>query len=124
MLLVTLFQNQRELSLSRKEFEESKEALQAQAKTLDKQRFEDTFFSLLNQHNLSLERIPQKGKPNNTNKEVLDNFKEFKTLNEAKKATIIIITIHQSKFQSSISTFKNHSHSLLRKYGSPAIRSS
>jgi uncharacterized membrane protein len=57
MLLVTLYQNQKELSLSRKEFSESKVALQAQAETLEKQRFEDTFFSLLEQHNNTLEKI-------------------------------------------------------------------
>ena len=57
MLLVTLFQNQRELSLSRKEFEESAEALKSQAETLEKQRFEDTFFSLLSQHNIALNNI-------------------------------------------------------------------
>jgi len=34
MLLVTLFQNQKELSLSRKEFEESADALKSQASTL------------------------------------------------------------------------------------------
>ncbi len=57
MLLVTLFQNQRELSLSRLEFKESKEALEAQSITLENQRFEGTFFSLLEQHNLVLEEI-------------------------------------------------------------------
>jgi uncharacterized membrane protein len=59
MLLVTLFQNQKELSLSRKEFEESADALKSQAVTLDKQRFEDTFFSLLEQHNIALNNITQ-----------------------------------------------------------------
>ena len=57
MLLVTLYQNQKELSLSRKEFEESADALKSQAKTLEKQRFEDTFFSLLDQHNIALNNI-------------------------------------------------------------------
>lgn len=44
MLLVTLIQNQRELELSRQELRESNKALAAQATTLEKQRFEDTFF--------------------------------------------------------------------------------
>lgn len=57
MLLVTLFQNQRELSLSRREFEDSAKALKSQADTLEKQRFEDTFFSLLEQHNIALNTI-------------------------------------------------------------------
>ena len=57
MLLVTLFQNQRELSLSRREFEGSAKALKSQAATLEKQRFEDTFFSLLEQHNIALNTI-------------------------------------------------------------------
>ena len=57
MLLVTLFQNQKELSLSRKEFVASADALKSQAITLEKQRFEDTFFSLLEQHNIALNNI-------------------------------------------------------------------
>lgn len=57
MLLVTLYQNQRELSLSRKEFKDSAQALRLQADTLQKQRFEDTFFALLDQHNRILDRI-------------------------------------------------------------------
>jgi uncharacterized membrane protein len=59
MLLVTLFQNQKELYLSRKEFAESANALKSQADTLEKQRFEDTFFSLLDQHNIALTNILQ-----------------------------------------------------------------
>jgi hypothetical protein len=57
MLLVTLFQNQRELSLSRREFENSSKALKSQAATLENQRFEGTFFSLLAQHNIALTTI-------------------------------------------------------------------
>lgn len=57
MLLATLIQNQKELSLSRLELKESSKALKEQAETLNKQRFEDTFFSLLNQHNACLEKI-------------------------------------------------------------------
>lgn len=51
MLLATLVQNQKELELSRNELKESTAALAAQATTLERQRFEDTFFSLLDQLN-------------------------------------------------------------------------
>jgi hypothetical protein len=58
MLLATLFQSQRELSLTRKELElsrkaaeESEKALTDQAYTQKQQRFENTFFALLEQHN-------------------------------------------------------------------------
>ncbi|MGR6805152.1 putative phage abortive infection protein [Sphaerotilus natans] len=57
MLLVTLIQNQKELELSRNELRESTAALAAQATTLERQRFEDTFFSLLDQLNRLLERL-------------------------------------------------------------------
>lgn len=57
MLLVTLIQNQRELEFSRQELRESKEALEAQAATFDKQRFEDTFFALLEQLNNALDKV-------------------------------------------------------------------
>lgn len=64
MLLATLFQSQRELSLTRKELElarkaneESEKALKDQALTQAQQRFENTFFALLEQHNNLLERI-------------------------------------------------------------------
>lgn len=61
MLLVTLFQNQKELELSRKELNASSKALAAQASTLEKQRFEDTFFSLLDQLNHSLDKLLSEG---------------------------------------------------------------
>lgn len=57
MLLATLIQNQKELELSRNELRESTAALAAQATTLERQRFEDTFFSLLDQLNRLLERL-------------------------------------------------------------------
>lgn len=64
LLLITLVQNQKalessreELSLSRKEMQDSNKALNAQAITLEKQRFEDTFFALLEQLNRALEKI-------------------------------------------------------------------
>lgn len=61
MLMVTLLQNQKELELSRKELRKSNRALKAQASTLEKQRFEDTFFSLLDQFNRTLERVLSEG---------------------------------------------------------------
>lgn len=64
---VTIVQGQRslklsktELELSRKELEASSEALKAQSKTLEMQRFEDTFFSLLNQLNQILNEVTRK----------------------------------------------------------------
>lgn len=60
MILISLYQNQRELRLSREEFRDSNIALQAQASTLEQQRYEDTFFSLLEQHNILLNKINQK----------------------------------------------------------------
>ncbi|UOG93901.1 MAG: putative phage abortive infection protein [Candidatus Thiothrix sulfatifontis] len=51
MLLATLYQSQKELSLTRKELANSTEALKDQALTQRQQRFENTFFELLNQHN-------------------------------------------------------------------------
>lgn len=50
MLLATLVQNQKELALTREEIKRSVEALQDQAQTQEKQRFEGTFFQLLNLH--------------------------------------------------------------------------
>jgi uncharacterized membrane protein len=56
LLLVTLIQNHKELELSRAELKASSAALTSQANTLEKQRFEDTFFALLDQLNRTLER--------------------------------------------------------------------
>lgn len=64
-LLVTIVQNQRELNLSRLELKESKEALKDQAITLKKQKFEDTFFSLLDQLNRALEKISEEKSSDN-----------------------------------------------------------
>jgi len=55
MLLITLFQNQKELILSRKEFKESKEALEEQSKTQKLQQFENTFFNLLKKFNFKID---------------------------------------------------------------------
>lgn len=57
MLLATLFQSQRELSLTRKELQESQKALNDQALTQKQQRFESTFFALLEQHNQLIQEI-------------------------------------------------------------------
>jgi hypothetical protein len=51
MLLATLYQSQKELALTRKELASSTKALEDQALTQKQQRFENTFFELLNQHN-------------------------------------------------------------------------
>jgi len=63
-LLITIVLQQRELSLSREELvltrgelKNSSEALASQALTQESQRFENTFFSLLNQHNLILSSL-------------------------------------------------------------------
>lgn len=56
MLLATLHLNKQELELSREEIKKSSEALKSQADTLEKQRFEDTFFALLEQHRRLLEK--------------------------------------------------------------------
>jgi hypothetical protein len=57
MLLATLYQNQKELELSRRELRGSTQALRDQAVTLERQRFEGSFFSLLDQHNRILEKL-------------------------------------------------------------------
>jgi len=92
MLLLTLYQNQKELSLSRKEFEYSRVALQDQAKTLEKQRFEDTFFALLNQHNILLGKIDNVFvyNQNDVHPKRLDiiGLENIKTLKDAKKALL------------------------------------
>lgn len=57
LLLFTLFQNQKQLELSSRELKESSAALKKQAETLDIQRFDDTFFAMLSEHNRILERL-------------------------------------------------------------------
>lgn len=47
----------KELELTRSELAGQKNEMQLQNKTLHKQKFENTFFSLLEQHNLALEKI-------------------------------------------------------------------
>lgn len=66
MLLATLFQSQRELSLTRKELElsrkaaeESEKALADQALTQKQQRFKNIFTTLLNQHNSLVKEISE-----------------------------------------------------------------
>lgn len=107
MLLVTLFQNQRELELSREELRESTKALKEQASTLDKQRFEDSFFALLSQVNATLERVLTEkvrynadGIPSQTNSTVdvltaeligtlhYRNFTDVNTMSAAKQALL------------------------------------
>ncbi len=68
-LILTFQLNKTELSLSRDEFSKSAKALAEQAKILEIQKFESTFFSLLGQHNRLLDKItytpPQPLPPNN-----------------------------------------------------------
>lgn len=56
-LLITIVLQQKELRLTRNEIKSSSKALQEQAETQEKQRFENTFFSLFEQHNLLLNAI-------------------------------------------------------------------
>lgn len=56
-LLFTIILQSRELSLSRTQLRKSADALKEQLTTQTKQRFENTFFSLLDQHNKILEKI-------------------------------------------------------------------
>jgi uncharacterized membrane protein len=51
MLLATLYQSQKELALTREELASSRVALEDQALTQKQQRFDNTFFALLEQHN-------------------------------------------------------------------------
>lgn len=59
-LLITIILQQTELSLTRKELANSSKSLYDQSVTLEKQRFEDTFFSLFSQHNDILRTITEK----------------------------------------------------------------
>lgn len=56
-LLITIILQQKELRLTRSELNNSSEALVEQAQTQEKQRFENTFFSLLQQHNELLSEL-------------------------------------------------------------------
>jgi hypothetical protein len=63
-LLITIVLQQKELRLTRSEIKTSSRALSEQAETQEKQRFENTFFSLFEQHNQLLNLIcePRKDK--------------------------------------------------------------
>lgn len=63
-LLITIILQQKELRLTRSEIKTSSKALSEQAITQEKQRFENTFFSLFDQHNQILTTIcePRKDK--------------------------------------------------------------
>lgn len=60
LLLATLYQSHKELSLTRQANQEVKASLEDQALTQRQQRFENTFFALLEQHNKLLERLEEK----------------------------------------------------------------
>lgn len=103
MLLLTLHQNQKalylsreELALSRKELEGSKEALKDQAETLEKQRFEDTFFALLDQHNIILNRANESDSSSSNQSTIkklynrLVRTNSFVTLKDTKKEFLLL----------------------------------
>lgn len=56
-LLITIVIQKKELALTRDELATSSKALSLQAKTQEQQRFESTFFSLLDQHNKVLSEL-------------------------------------------------------------------
>ena len=56
-LIMTIIIQKKELILTRKEMRDSSNALRQQVVNQDKQRFEDTFFSLLDEHNRILSNI-------------------------------------------------------------------
>jgi hypothetical protein len=61
LLLATLRQNEKELKLSRNASQKSSDALLQQVETQKQQRFELTFFSLLDQHNKLLDKLMFEG---------------------------------------------------------------
>lgn len=61
MLLATLYQSQKELALTREELASSRAALEDQALTQKQQRFENTFFALLEQHNKLINEVKDGG---------------------------------------------------------------
>ncbi|MCK9621273.1 MAG: putative phage abortive infection protein [Methylobacter sp.] len=72
-LLITIVLQKKELALTRQELHTSALALSQQVETQEKQRFEDTFFALLEQHNRLLDKIVEnsvsydsEGTPGNT----------------------------------------------------------
>ncbi len=58
-LLLTIVLQQKELAETRKEISASTAALEQQSETQKKQRFENTFFELLNQHNSILKALSE-----------------------------------------------------------------
>lgn len=60
-LLITITIQQKDLALTRQELHTSALALSQQAETQEKQRFENTFFALLEQHNRLLDKIVENG---------------------------------------------------------------
>ncbi len=77
MLLATLIQSQRELSLTRDEIKRSTEALKDQAETQKRQRFEGTFFQLLTLHQEIVGSIDLHNKDASYTTKGRDCFKEF-----------------------------------------------
>jgi len=88
-LLITIILQQKELRLTRSEIKTSSKALSEQSITLEKQRFENTFFSLLAQHNQLLGTICEDNPKRWSNGKsdlmhVYENCMKFNTLKEAK----------------------------------------
>lgn len=109
MLLATLFQSQRELSLTRKELElsrkaaeESEKALADQALTQKQQRFENTFFNLIDQ----LNKITTQLKTGNYS---------FPWQNQNKLADILNRLGYDKKSDSELKAHKNQSFTELDK---------
>ncbi|MGI0119655.1 hypothetical protein [Zooshikella sp. RANM57] len=65
-LIITIVLQQKELSLTRKELEASAKALRGQERNLEFQRFENTFFKLLELFNDAVERVQIKPRKNIT----------------------------------------------------------
>lgn len=65
-----------ELSATKAELAQAKLAQQDQATTLEKQRFEDTFFSLLNQHNVVLASLTTNNPKNTGNKSDIEYIRD------------------------------------------------
>jgi hypothetical protein len=95
-LLITIILQSKELEQTRQELQRSAEAqekteitLKIQTKNLEKQKFENTFFSLLNQHNELLKELNQIDINRTGNKTIIQEINSiiFKksTLDDAKK---------------------------------------
>jgi len=78
-VLITIWLQRQELSLTRKELERSATALEKQDSTLKKQSFENTFFEMLKLHNSILDSIDLVNKDNRNITKGRDAFSIFYT---------------------------------------------